>query len=116
MLSSHPDAERAFGPLFAKRLNVKSLSHQVEHLGLTGSISYLLPLILPEPILPQDVIQGCQLAIAERQNVVHNREGVRDVRPKILRTSLTAIRRMCHLLESLTAQAPQGNAADEQAT
>lgn len=96
----HPNAERAFGSILAQRINASSLQHQVEHRGLTGSISYLLPVILPESTLPKQVIQGCQLAIAQRQNVVH--QGQRDVQVGTLRISLAAIRSMCDLLESLT--------------
>lgn len=103
--ASHPKAERAFGPILAQRINASSLKHQVEHMGLTGSISYLLPVILPESTLAKHLIQGCQLAIAQRQNVVH--QGQRDVQVGILRTSLAAIRRMCELLESLTLLSPQ---------
>ena len=107
----HPNAERAFGPLLAQRLNVPALRHQVEHMGLTGSISYLLPAVLPESILPQNVIQECQVAIAQRQSVVH--QGQRDVQTQTLRTSLVAIRRMIDLLESLTAPTPQENPSGE---
>ena len=107
----HPNAERAFGPRLARRINASSLQHQVEHMGLTGSIRYLLPVILPESDLPQQVIQGCQEAIAQRQSVVH--QGQRDVQTETLRTSLAAIRRMCELLESLTMPTPQENTAGE---
>ncbi|MGI8837487.1 MAG: hypothetical protein ACR2H4_12745 [Pyrinomonadaceae bacterium] len=103
--ATHPNAECAFGPILGQRINASSLKHQVEHMGLTGSISYLLPVILPESTLPKHVIHGCQLAIAQRQNVVH--QGQRDVQVGILRTSLAAIRRMCELLESLTLLSPQ---------
>lgn len=69
----HPNAERAFAPLLAQRINVASLKNQIKHMGLTASINYLLPTILPESDLPHDVITGCQMAIAQRQNVVHYR-------------------------------------------
>jgi hypothetical protein len=110
-LARHPNAERAFGPLLAQRINVPSLRHQVEHMGLMGSFSYLLPAILPESVLPQQVIQECQVAIAQRQSVVH--QGQSDVQSETLRTSLAAIRRMCDLLESLTTPTPQENTAGE---
>jgi hypothetical protein len=107
----HPHAERAFGPLLAQRMNAPFLRHQVEHMGLTGSISYLLPAILPEAVLPQKVIQECQGAIAQRQSVVH--QGQREVQIEILWTSLAAIRRMWDLLESLTTLTPQETAEGE---
>jgi hypothetical protein len=98
--AKNPNAESAFGPYLAKRLNVSSLQNQVEHVGLTGSINYLIPTILPEWVLPQHVIEGCQAAIAQRQNVVH--QGQREVEAGFLKASLNAIRAMCETLESLT--------------
>jgi hypothetical protein len=112
--AEHPNAQRAFGPRLAQRLNIEPLKQQVKRIGLTCSISYLLPVILPESVLPQQVIQDCREAIAQRNNVVH--DGQRNVRPEVLRTSLTAIRRMCDLLESITMQTPQANAAGETAS
>lgn len=103
----HANAERAFGPLLAHRINAASLENQIKHMGLSGSINYLLPIILPESDLPHDVITGCQIAITQRQNVVHN--GQRDVQAETLRTSLATIRRMCDLLEGLAMLAPQEN-------
>lgn len=106
----HPNAERAFGPLLAQRINASSLKHQVEHMGLTGSIRYLLPVILTD--LPRQIIQGCEVAIDQRQSVVHN--GQRDVKTETLRRSLAAIRSLCDLLESLTMPTtPQENPAGE---
>lgn len=76
----------------------------MEHMGLTGTVSYLLPVILSETTLPRQVIRGCQTAIAQRQTVVHG--GQRDVQAGTLKTSLIAIRSICDLLESLTVSDP----------
>jgi hypothetical protein len=62
----HPNAERAFGPLLAERISASSLLHQVKHMGLTGSVSYLLPVILTEADLPKGVVQG-SASTAQRQ-------------------------------------------------
>ncbi len=59
------------------RLGVDMLQKQIEHMGLSGTVRYLLPLLLPEEILPAEILSGCRKAVDERQNVVHN--GTRNV-------------------------------------
>jgi hypothetical protein len=59
------------------RLGVDMLQKQIEHMGLSGTVKYLLPLLLPEDILPSEILSGCRKALDERQNVVHN--GTRNV-------------------------------------
>lgn len=95
-----PQANAAFGPVLAQRLGLGELRAQVARMGFTRSISYLLPVILPEAVLPQALLERCRTAIADRQNVVH--QGQRDVQAKILRAHIAAIRRLCELLERLT--------------
>jgi hypothetical protein len=98
-----PDADRAFGPKFANRLGTPSLSKQVEHMGLSGSVNYLLPLLFSEADLPQAVVEHCRKAVALRNNIVHN--GQRDVAEDLLAQSLRAIRSMCEVLERTTIPA-----------
>jgi hypothetical protein len=99
----HPAADRAFGAGLASRLDLASLLQQVEHLGFSGSVRYLLPTLLPANVLPQAVIEGCRSAISQRQTVVH--QGQREVPDGTLRASLAAIRSLCDILESLTQSA-----------
>jgi len=102
--AANPNAEKAFSSKVVERIGVVSLRKQVEHMGLTGTVSYLLPIIVPEALLPVDVLTGCQNAIAQRQNVVHN--GQRDVSAQVLRVSLNSIRKLCTILEQLTLPTP----------
>ena len=48
------------------------LDKQIEHMGLSGTVSYLLPLLLPDSVLAADVLSGCRDALTARQNIVHN--------------------------------------------
>lgn len=59
------------------RLGIDRLQKQIEHMGLSGTISYLLPLLLPDSSLTAEVLSGCRDAIDARQNVVHN--GQREI-------------------------------------
>ena len=95
-----PNADSAFGSILCKRLDNASLLKQVEHLGVTGSVRYLLPVILPESVLPNQVIQDCNRAIEQRHSVVHS--GQRDIPTSQVQIALNAIRRICNILESLT--------------
>ncbi|MFN7916328.1 MAG: hypothetical protein U0Q55_13390 [Vicinamibacterales bacterium] len=91
-----PAAERAFGAVLAKRMGVASLYQQVEHLGLSASIRYLLPILLTEDVLPTAVLIDCRNAIDQRNTVVH--QGQREVTAPTLRASLSAIRAICGVL------------------
>ena len=71
------DRNGKLASVLGPRLGIERLHKQIEHMGVSGTISYLLPLLLPEAILPADVLSDCRNAIDERQNVVHN--GKRDV-------------------------------------
>lgn len=80
------------------RLGVERVQKQIEHMGLSGTVSYLLPLLLPDSILPADVLAGCRDALTQRQNVVHG--GQRDV-VDIYRV-LSCIRAFCKILDEFS--------------
>lgn len=71
------DKNGKLASIVGPRLGVDRVQKQIEHMGLSGTIRYLLPLLLPEAVLPAEILSGCRDAVDERQNVVHN--GQRDV-------------------------------------
>jgi hypothetical protein len=100
--SRDPKADQAFGSCMARRLSVSSLAAQVKHLGISGTINYLLPVIISEEILSASTLVACQAAIQQRQTVVH--QGQREVSEGFAKCSLKAIRQLCNLLESLSLE------------
>jgi hypothetical protein len=96
--AKQPKAEEAFGSLITERMNVTSLKNWVEHMGLSGTVHYLFPVIFPEEKVPTEVLKVCQEAILQRENVVHR--GQRDVQKDKLSRYLHAIRKMCRFLEA----------------
>jgi hypothetical protein len=58
-----------------------------------------LPLLLPDRILPMEVITGCVEAITLRQNIVHN--GQREVDEILLRRAIASIKKCCTVLSAL---------------
>jgi hypothetical protein len=97
-----PYANSEFGSTFAERLNLDSLKNQHDRLGLSATIYYLLPLLFTEDQMPTDVLKGCQEAIVQRQNVVH--QGQRDVDERKLYQYLRSIRSMCSILRKSTQE------------
>lgn len=95
-----PNVDSIFPQELRDRVGIQTLKKQIEHMGLTASINYLLPVLLPETVLPKAIIDGCRVAISQRQNVVHN--GQREVQGDILVLCLKSVRQMCELLESIT--------------
>jgi hypothetical protein len=81
---------------YSSRIEASSLLGIVEHLGLTASVSYILPLLFSPEELPASVLSNCRRAIAARQNVVHN--GQRSIRPADLHDYLQALRAVSDLL------------------
>ncbi|TGN97945.1 DNA double-strand break repair nuclease NurA [Burkholderia sp. USMB20] len=98
--SQSPKAEAEFGDRLGGRLGLSTLYSQVSHLGLSATVKYLLPTILSEDILPGTILSECQEALTQRQNVVHN--GQRDVDERFTQRAISAIRRFCDILNSLT--------------
>lgn len=88
------DKDDNLSSILSNRLDIERLSKQIQHLGLSGSVRYLFPIILPEEILPKKVLLGCQEAIKERQNVVHN--GKRNVMN--VGYLINSIREFCSIL------------------
>ena len=94
--ASQPKSEEVFG-ILGERINVTSLKKWVEHMGLSGTIHYLFPVIFSEEKIPKEVLKRCQEAVQQRQNVIHS--GQRDVQEDKLSEYLHAIRQICRLLE-----------------
>lgn len=91
------EASEAYSSSFSERMDIPSLKNQIEHLGLSGTIRYLFPVIFSEEQVSTDVMKHCQEAISYRQNVVH--QGQRDVAKEKLDPFLQAIRQLCSDLE-----------------
>lgn len=94
-----PNAEKLYGHKLKSRMESASLTKQVQHMGFSGSIGFLLPVILDEALLPTAIVEGCRIAIEVRNNVVHN--GQRDIKPDVLNKSLSSIRGYCAALEAV---------------
>jgi hypothetical protein len=81
-----------------ERFGVDSIEQHREHLGFSGTMSYLFPMIFTEEQVPTTTLKDCREAIAERNNVIHS--GQRTVSPDKLSRYLKAIRQICDFLES----------------
>jgi hypothetical protein len=88
-----PKSEQAFGKIFSERMDVSSLKSQVSHMGISGSIKYLFPVIVPEASVSNESFRTCSKALEERNNVVHN--GQRDVSPSKIHKYITSIEKIC---------------------
>jgi len=85
---------QALASKYGPRMGIDRLQKQVDHMGLSGTVRYLLPLLLPEDALPENILKGCRDAIDARQNVVHN--GQREV--KNVKHLISSIESCCKIL------------------
>ncbi len=83
------------------RTETTSLRKAVEHLGLTQSVRYLLPLIFPSSILTNELTRACDQALTQRHDVVHN--GKRSVNR--VQSHIGALRQLCIILADHTIMA-----------
>lgn len=82
------------------RIDLDSLREQIDHLGFKGSLRYLLPILLPAEVVPDETLERCREANTVRVNVVHY--GKRSVDEDKLRGLLKSVREMCEALRNLT--------------
>lgn len=85
---------------YAGRIDKARIGSQIEHLGLSGSIRYLIPLLFPEDVLPNDVLSKCYKALEVRNNVVH--KGQRNVSTDLVREILREVTSFCRILDAHT--------------
>nr|WP_136252756.1 hypothetical protein [Ningiella ruwaisensis] len=82
------------------RVNFSRIGSQIKHLGFSGSVSFLLPLLFPESVLQKQLISSCWDAIQKRNNVVH--QGQREMKPEYMHETLRNIEDLCRILDSYT--------------
>ncbi len=82
-------------------MGIKGLKNQVDHMGLSGTINYLFPVLFSEDQVSSSILTTCQKALEVRGNVVHN--GQREIESKKLITFINGIRQLCEILEKLKA-------------
>jgi len=91
-------AKGLFSSIMAERMGIENLSKQIEHMGVSGSINFLFPVIFSEEQLSKEILKACQEAIEQRNNVVH--AGSRNVDQEKLLHYLVNIRKLCEILNS----------------
>jgi hypothetical protein len=96
--AANPNVSLLFGKELAERMGTERLDKQVDHMGLTGTIHYLFPILFREDQIPSAVLTACQEALEIRGNVVHS--GQREIDGEKLTEFLTGIRQLCEMLEN----------------
>lgn len=82
------------------RVDIDNIGNQIKHLGFSGSIRYLIPLLLGEEILQVEILEKCYKAIEVRNNVIH--QGQRDVSSELVREVLNGVSECCRILNLYT--------------
>ena len=82
------------------RIDLAGLPKLRDKLGLRGTVSYLLPLVLDDESLPEALLDSVRQAITLRGNLVHN--GQRMVAEAEAGRSVRSVRQACTTLAGLT--------------
>ncbi len=83
-----------------ERIDIHNIGNQIDHLGFSGSLRFLIPLLFNNENLSTEVLKKCYEAIERRNNVVHN--GQRNVDPKVAREILSGVSTCCKVLIKFT--------------
>jgi hypothetical protein len=95
--SKAPQWAEIMNPTMTARIDTGSFASQVEHLGFSATLRYLIPLLFNESTLPSDLINKCQDAVLIRHDVVH--KGQRKIEKVKLLQMIHAIRKTCDILK-----------------
>ena len=101
---------KLFGRIMAERMGTARLEKQIEHLGLTGTVNYLFPVIFTEEQIPLDLLKACQQALDDRHKIVHL--GQRELDESKVSSYLVAVRKLCEILydfQQVKEQSPKVN-------
>ena len=101
LFAANPNVSLIFSEKLSSRMGIKGLKNQVDHMGLSGTINYLFPVLFSEDQVSSSILTTCQKALEVRGNVVHN--GQREIESKKLITFINGIRQLCEILEKLKA-------------
>ena len=82
------------------RIEVRSLATYVDHLGFSTTATYLVPLLVPQTLISDAVVQGVTDAIETRNKLVHGAQ--RDVDDEKVRAFLRSIRAFYEGLRTVT--------------
>jgi hypothetical protein len=82
------------------RIDTENLKNQINHLGFSGSMKYLIPIIFNETIFPTDLLTQCHKAIGARNNIVH--QGQRDIEESRAREHVLALKKASETLRKHT--------------
>lgn len=104
--ASSPNAEHLANTGSEFRRDLSGIKSRIDRLGLTASVAYLLPILLPRDVLSDDILKDVGDAISARQNVVHN--GQRQVAPNDLARYMKGLRSICETLQALSIKDSSG--------
>ncbi len=94
--ADQPDFEKIDLPTDIGRINTKNLKNQISHLGFSGSMNYLIPVLFKDKVFSTELLTKCHDAISSRNNIVH--QGQRGVNTEKAIKHVEALTKCCEIL------------------
>ncbi len=98
--SQKPNIEKLNYLIPINRIDIKNLKQQVSHLGFSGSIRYLIPILFKNDVVSNELLKTCYKAIEVRNNIVH--QGQRDIKTDDAENYISAINELATILIEYT--------------
>lgn len=98
--SQKPNIEELNYSTPINRIDIDNLKQQVSHLGFSGSIRYLIPIIFNNDVVSDELLKTCYKAIEVRNNIVH--QGQRDIKTDDAKSYISAIDELATILIKYT--------------
>jgi hypothetical protein len=102
--SKNPNLEKLNYSINTNRIDISNLKNQIKHLGFSGSIKYLIPILFNEKILSSVILSKVYKAIEARNNIVH--EGQRNISSEKAKEHIIALKECCEVLIEHTIVEP----------
>jgi hypothetical protein len=100
-----PNIEVLESSVQVNRIDINNLKGQIEHMGFSCSIRYLIPMLISKEDLAQTTLDKCFQALEVRNNVVH--QGQRDVKADLTNEIINEVSACCNVLDRYTNEGGQ---------
>ncbi len=105
--SQAPDLSKIDCTTDGNRIDLENIKNQVQHLGFSASMRYLIPILFKEDVLSTELLNKVFKAIQSRNNIVH--KGQRDISVDKAEEHISSLKKCSEILMEYTVNEEEPN-------